>query len=80
MVVSNSMMQCFAYDAQSNECDVLTDKPYGEKCAKCKFFKTDKQFDKAMQEAEESLKLRGLKRKHITRDGEKIVTAVPDYD
>lgn len=73
-------MQCFAYDAQSNECDVLIDKPYREKCAKCKFFKTDKQFDNAMQEAEDSLRLRSLKRKQITRDGEKIVTAVPDYD
>ncbi|MGN0623634.1 MAG: hypothetical protein ACI4JA_06760 [Oscillospiraceae bacterium] len=80
MVMNNSMLQCFGYDEAKNECSVLVVKPCKEKCAQCKFFKTKKQFDKAILDAEESLMNRGLKRKHVTIYGSTIVTAVPDYD
>lgn len=77
MEVKNSMRQCFAY---GNDCMALNVKPTSYYCKNCKFFKTKTQFDAAMQEAEESLRRRGLKRKTITVHGEKRITVAPDYD
>ena len=77
MEIKNSMKMCFAY---GSDCMVLTVKPTPQYCESCKVFKTKRQFDAAMQEAEESLKRRGLKRKSITVHGEKKIIAAPDYD